>query len=63
MRTKAEIRLLMVRQNIKDAMNRLLKAEVIDLNKYRILQAKFNVTQSFIIQLRKKSLKIKKSAI
>ena len=63
MRTKAEIRLLMARQRIRDAMLQLKAAPVVDLETYRLLEAKFNAVQHYILKIRRKELKVKKSAM
>ena len=63
MKTRTEVKLLMYRQNLKEAMDKVLAQDVVDMEVYRQLKAKMMACQYFLIQIRSKAVRIKKSAL
>lgn len=57
MRTKEEIKLLKIRQNLRDAINYLKAQEVIDLKMMREVKLQFKITEQLLLKIRKKEIK------
>jgi len=56
MRSEAEIKLLMIRQKLSDAMRVVSAQQVVDMDLYRRLAVKLEVVRELLIECRKQAL-------